>query len=610
MTKHGDVRPSELVVNADNYLGDAADAASFLSVLLQNESSLVSGVDYHSNQVIFASNLYTQLAGVADTITAITHEKDLYPEVLHSRLSDLNERFVYEKFHEQGTQEWEFSIKHKDGSLHLYAMRRFVFHLPHHKADNQTPRKVLITTGCDITDHKLAESALLDQKSRINYMSFHDPLTGLANRSLFYDRMHKSVSRAKRGNYSVAILLIDLDRFKNINDSLGHDAGDTFLKLVAERLQEDLRDTDTVARLGGDEFVVVLENIVKSEDVENVAQKLLFLLAEPINIQGYEISATASIGISVFPNDGDTIDQLLKHADAAMYRAKAAGKNRYQFFIQAIGESAVNYLLLENDLRRAIEQQELTLYYQPQLDLRTGRMLGLEALVRWIHRDRGVVSPAHFIPLAEETGLIIPLGEWVLRHACERFQHWLMKGLNFGKIGVNLSTRQFREAHFEQMVIRVLTESKLAPQYLELEITESAAMENAAQTIDMLNCLSAMGLSLAIDDFGTGYSSLAYLRKFPIQKLKIDRSFIKDIDTNIQDAAIAKSIVDLGHNMSLQVIAEGVERLSQARWLIERGCDQAQGFYYAKPLSEEHLMEMVNDSKRIVKDVAGLIFVS
>ncbi|MBX2859007.1 MAG: EAL domain-containing protein [Cellvibrionaceae bacterium] len=610
MTKHGEVSTDKLIATAENYLGDTADAADFINILLKHSNGLIAGTDFTTTRVVFASELFTKLAGVADHIREINLEIDLYPQVLHVRLSDLNEQFVYEKYHINGVQEWEFSIKHKDGSLHLYAMRRFIVNAFSANKDKDARKKVVITLGYDITDHKMAESALLDQKSRINYMSFHDPLTGLANRSLFYDRMHKSVSRAKRGKSSIAILLIDFDRFKNINDSLGHDAGDAFLKLVAQRLQDDLRDTDTVARLGGDEFVVVLENIVQSEDVENIAQKLLYLLAEPVDIQGYEIAATASIGISVFPNDGDSIDQLLKHADAAMYRAKAAGKNRYQFFIKAIGDSAVNYLLLENDLRRAIEQQELTLYYQPQLDLGSNRIIGLEALVRWIHRDRGVVSPAHFIPLAEETGLIISLGEWVLRHACQRFQHWLNAGLNFGKIGVNLSTRQFREAHFEKLVTHVLNESKLAPQYLELEITESSAMENAAQSIDMLNCLSNMGLSLAIDDFGTGYSSLAYLRKFPIQKLKIDRSFIKDIDSNIQDAAIAKSIVDLAHNMSLQVIAEGVERLSQARWLIDRGCDQAQGFYFSKPLSEEHLLAMVEDKDKIIVDASGLRFVS
>jgi len=607
MSKSDEFSSGELVSSQINYFGEDGEAACYLNALLDKANSLVSGIDFEKNRIIFASQLYTELAGVSDDLSKFEQERDLYPDMLHARLDDLNEQFVYERYHERGVQEWEFNIKHKDGALHLYQMRRFTVDLPCKSRSGS--RKVVITIGSDVTDHKIAETALRDQKSRINYMAFHDPLTGLANRSLFYDRMHKSISRAKRGNTSLAILLIDLDRFKNINDSLGHDAGDTFLKMIAERLMEYLRDTDTIARLGGDEFVVVLENIVSADDMENVAQKLLQLLSDPIEVQGHEISATASVGISVYPNDGDTIDQLLKHADAAMYRAKAAGKNRYQFFVKAIGDSAVNYLLLENDLRRAIEQQELMLYYQPQIDLRSGRILGLEALVRWNHRDRGLVSPAHFIPLAEETGLILPLGEWVLSHACERFHAWLMNGLNLGKIGVNLSTRQFRESHFEQTVIRVLTESRLSPQYLELEITESSAMENAAQTIDMLKCLSSMGLSLAIDDFGTGYSSLAYLQKFPIHKLKIDRSFIKDIDTNIQDAAIAKSIIDLAHNMSLQVIAEGVERASQSRWLIDRGCDQVQGFFYSKPLSEDQLMELVNDGEKVVRDVAGVRFV-
>lgn len=573
----------------------------YLGLLLQHIPVLVSVVT-PDGEVLFASKHHTLLAGVADDTASMLIESDLYPPFVQQRLDQLAGDFGAEKL-------WELSTKHKDGSLHHYQMRRLriardrAFPGDYH---SDLQGEVLYTIGVDITENRMAEHVLRDHKSHLNYAIFHDPLTGLANRSLFYDRVNKSISRAKRNKASLALMLLDLDRFKNINDSLGHDAGDAYLKHVSQRLLEELRDTDTVARLGGDEFVVVLENVTSADAIESIANKLLKCLAEPVRIQGHEIACTSSIGISVFPNDGDSIDQLLKHADTAMYRAKAAGKNRAQFYISAMSDTAVNYLLLENDLRRALEQRELCLYYQPQIDLNSGRITGLEALVRWQHKDRGLVSPVHFIPLAEETGLIEPLGEWVLQQACERFQRWLEQGLNLGKIAVNLSTRQFRQETFEKTVAAILQKSGLSPEHLELEITESSAMENAANTINMLNCLSDMGLSLAIDDFGTGYSSLAYLQRFPIQKLKIDRSFILDVDRNKQEGAIAKSIIDLAHNMSLQVIAEGVERPSQSRWLIDRGCDQVQGFYYSKPLSEEQLMELVDNRKKVIRDMTGV----
>ncbi len=572
------------------WVNSSDDAHLYLAILLQHVPVLASVVN-DKGEVLFASRYHTLLAGVADNPANIRLEADLYPAFVQVRLNSLNAEI-------EGEQLWELSAKHKDGSLHHYQMRRF--------AMKSGAERVSYTVGVDVTENKIAENTLRDHKSHINYVTFHDPLTGLANRSLFYDRMHKSISRAKRSESSLAIMLFDLDRFKNINDSLGHDAGDAFLKQVAKNLQNELRDTDTVARLGGDEFVIALENIVDGMDIENIARKLLTCLAQPITIQEHEISCTASIGISVFPNDGDSIDQLLKHADTAMYRAKAAGKNRFQFYQSAMSDTAVNYLLLENDLRRAIEQNELCLYYQPQIDLVSGRIIGLEALVRWQHKDRGMISPMHFIPLAEETGLIEPLGDWVLEHACERFQSWLLRGWNLGKVAVNLSTRQFRKDKFETGVHNILQRTGLPPKYLELEITESSAMENAASTIDMLKCLAQMGLSLAIDDFGTGYSSLAYLQRFPIQKLKIDRSFINDIDRNRQEAAIAKSIIDLAHNMSLEVIAEGVERSAQSRWLIDRGCDQVQGFYYSRPLSEEQLMALISDDKKVIRDENGV----
>lgn len=574
-------------------------AGVYLSMVLDYVPELISGVDL-SGKVIFASAHHTLLHGVADSLDDFITEKNLYPACVHYRFT----RAVRETLMGGEVVEWELSAKHKDGSSHLYRMCHVLIR------GKTAVENIIFTMGVDVTEYKMAENTLRDHKSRINYMSFHDGLTGLANRSLFYDRIGISLSRAKRSGNQMAMLLIDLDRFKHINDSLGHDAGDLFLKHSAECLLEELRDTDTVARLGGDEFVVVLETIHSSQDVDQITQKLLEALSQPVSIQGQEVACTSSIGVSMYPKDGETIDHLLKHADVAMYRAKAAGKNRVQFFTKNMSDIEVNYLLLENDLRKAIDNEDLVLYYQPQVDIRTHKIIGLEALVRWQHKDRGLVSPAHFIPLAEDTGLISPLGDWVLRHACERFQAWLMQGINFGKVAVNISARQFREDHFEQTVVQTLLDTRLSPQYLELELTESSAMENAEQTIDMLNCLSRMGLSLSIDDFGTGYSSLAYLQRFPIQKLKIDRSFIINIDRNNADGAIAKSIIDLAHNMSLEVIAEGVERVEQTEWLVQRGCDQVQGFYYSKPLSEEQLLNLAYDTSRAQNTATGVRLVT
>jgi diguanylate cyclase (GGDEF)-like protein/PAS domain S-box-containing protein len=562
-----------------------------LSLLLEQMPALISVAD-DQGQLLMASAQHATLEGVASQSQHWHKLSDLFPAAFQADLEHLLGP------HHLPGQMLEFKAKHKDGHFHIYQMKCL-----HQRT--QSGGTLYFLFGSDITSHKQVENSLLDHKSRLDYMVLHDNLTGLANRSMFYDRINKSLHSAKAHSETLGILLVDLDRFKNINESLGYDAGDDLLRITADNLRAQLRESDTVARLSGDEFVVVLEDIHRRTDVEVVAQKLLNRLGVPVKLQGHQITTTASIGISIFPNDGDNIDQLLKHADLAMHKAKSLGKNRFEFFDGAMSSQAVNYLLLENDLRRAIEQREITLHYQPQINLHTGKIIGLEALVRWNSKERGMVSPMHFIPLAEETGLIEPLGEWVLHHACERFQHWLMQGLQLGKVAVNISPKQFRKEHFEHTVMSALMATRLAPEYLELEITETSAMENAEKAVDMLNCLSKLGLSIAIDDFGTGYSSLAYLKRFPIQKLKIDRSFVKDVDADSNDAAIAKSIIDLAHNMSLQVIAEGVERLTQSHWLLQRGCDQVQGFYYSKPLSEEQLMTLVK-SEQVVRDATGI----
>jgi len=547
---------------------------TYLNAILRFSPALISVKDLDGN-VVLASEHFKQMANIDENGFVGKNVFDVYPKDVAQAIFDIDTAAKTK----QQTYEVELDLMHKDGSMHTYLMVKF----PLRSKENRVFG--VCTIGTDISERKLAENALREQQSRLNYMAFHDSLTGLPNRSLFYDRIYHGLARARRSNSKVALMLLDIDRFKNINDSLGHDAGDLMLKAISTRLSEGVRDMDTVARLGGDEFVIVLEGVHDIEDVMFVANKLLVTLARPIEISGHEISSTVSIGVSIFPEDGLDTDELLKHADIAMYKAKEAGKNNCQFYTKGMNATAVNYLLLENDLRRALDLQQFTLYYQPQIDLKTGNLMGVEALVRWQHPERGLVSPAHFIPLAEETGLIVPIGEWVLREACRQQKLWLDAGRKVGRIAVNLSPRQFRQKNFPGKVEAILRDTQLAAEYLELEITESCAMEHAGETINQLNQLNQMGMYLAIDDFGTGYSSLAYLQRFPIQKLKIDRSFVNDIHDDLHDAAITKTIIGLAHSMQLRVVAEGVETEHQAEWLRQRGCDQAQGFLYAKPMS-------------------------
>lgn len=551
---------------------------TYLNAILYYSPALISVKDLDGN-VILASEHFKNIEGISEEGYVGRNIQEVYSPELSEKINAADVKIL----ETLEPLELEEEIRHKDGSMHTYWMVRFPLR------DKKGKVFGLCSICTDITEHKNAEDALRDQQSRLNYMAFHDSLTSLPNRALFYDRINHGLARARRSGNRLALMLLDLDRFKYINDSLGHDAGDLFLKALSKRLEENVRDMDTVARLGGDEFVLVLEGVHSDEDIAFVARKVLASVARPINVMEHEISTTASIGISVYPQDGDEADTLLKHADIAMYKAKEAGKDNFKFYAHGMSASAVNFLLLENDLRRAIDTDQLLLYYQPQFDLQTGSLLGMEALVRWEHPERGLVSPAHFIPLAEETDLIVHLGDWVLRAACQQQKIWLREGKYSQKVSVNLSPRQLRERSFTKRVAEILKQTGLPARYLELEITESSAMEHAGQTINMMNELNAMGVSLAIDDFGTGYSSLAYLKRFPIQKLKIDRSFINDIATDQNDAAIAKSIINLAHNMALNVVAEGVEYEEQAEWLRQQGCDMVQGFLYAKPMSAELL---------------------
>jgi diguanylate cyclase (GGDEF)-like protein len=439
----------------------------------------------------------------------------------------------------------------------------------------------------NITEDLSAETQLREHRERLHHLVYHDALTSLPNRVLLQDRLSRMMIKAKRNNTFVAILFLDLDRFKKINETLGHDVGDKLLLEVARRLENCVRKSDTVARLGGDEFAVLLDDLRDIKFVAVIARKILHALSKPILIQKYELYATSSIGISLYPNDSEDEDVLLRSADTALYRAKDAGKNNYQFYTADMNTRAFEFLLLESGLRKALDNDELVVYYQPVINLEDKKLIGMEALLRWKHPEKGMVSPADFIPLAEETGLIESIGEWVLRAACAQNKKWQDAGYPPVTMSVNMSARQFNKKNVVEIIGEILEETGLRPEYFCIEITESIIMKDVESTITKLNQLHKMGISLSIDDFGTGYSSLNYLKLFPIDNLKIDRSFVFNITSDSTDAAIAASVILLAHSMSLKVTAEGVETNEQLEMLRRQGCDYVQGFLFSRPIAAE-----------------------
>ena len=450
-------------------------------------------------------------------------------------------------------------------------------------------------TGTDITARKVAEQA-------IHHVAQHDVLTGLPNRSLLQDRLSQAVAYSIRSGHPVWVMLIDLDRFKFVNDSMGHKAGDVLLMTVAARLRAALRDTDTVARLSGAEFVVLLTEHEDEQLSIDIVQRLMDSVAQPVMLGIKEFFVTCSIGVSVYPLDGAPADNLLETADIAMYRAKKLGRNNFQFYTPAMNEEATERLRIEGALRNALERNEFVLHYQPQVDLQSGRIVGMEALIRWQHPEMGMVSPSRFIGVAEETGLIVPIGAWVLRTACRQTKAWQDAGLGKLRVAVNLSARQFGAANLVDDLRSVLKETGLAPACLEIELTESLFMSDVGQAVDLLHTMKVIGVKLSIDDFGTGYSSLSYLSRFPIDVLKIDRSFVAAISRDSNDAAIVASIINLAHNLKLSVIAEGVETADQLDYLRRHGCDQMQGYYFSRPLAPSDFEKLIqsNESENLL----------
>lgn len=452
--------------------------------------------------------------------------------------------------------------------------------------DSFNSRLGFVLASKDVTEYKKAEE-------KIQYLATHDSLTGLPNRLMFTQLLDHAILSAKRENKSLAVFFVDLDRFKTINDTKGHDAGDELLKTIAARYQQVLRASDVVCRQGGDEFVILIENIRKSSDLKQIATQILLSTYEPVVLFGDECRVTASIGISVYPKDGEDSQLLMKHADIAMYCAKEDGKNNYQYYSKDLQSLSMGRLAIEKNLRLALERCELSLHYQAKVNFKTGAITGVEALLRWQNPELGNVTPTQFIPVAEETGIIVPIGKWVLKNACAQNMIWQKQGLPTVCMAVNLSLRQLLDSNLPRDIADALRESGMEPQLLELEVTESMIMNNPRKMIEILQRIKNMGVRLAIDDFGTGYSSLAQLKQFPVDTLKIDRSFIRNIPEDKEDKAIAHAIICMGETLGLTVVAEGVETIEQMNYLKDQSCDEMQGFYFSKPVVPEQFAELL-----------------
>jgi len=535
--------------------------ASSESILITNEQRRI----LTANRAFCRSTAYEQLEVVGETPDCL--RSDRHPDGFYEE--------VWQAASARGHWQGEMWIKRRTGETFpvwaaLNAVRDDGGRISHY-----------IATWFDISERKADEQ-------RISYLAQHDVLTDLPNRALCVERLRMALQQADRHKWRVAVLFIDLDRFKNINDSLGHHIGDGVLRSVATQLQRGVRSGDTVSRMGGDEFVVILNGVADVEEIRQIVEcRLIHLIRQPQNVDGAELHVSCSVGIAVFPENGLEVDTLMRNADAAMYQAKLQGRNNAQFFTQEMDRRSRERMQIENDLRVAIERQELRLFYQPRVDCRSGRLLGAEALVRWQHPEHGLVTPARFIPVAEESGLIVPLGAWVLSQACRQQMRWRESCSDELAISVNLSAAQLHDPDLVVTLRQAITEHGVNPAMIELELTESLLMEDVTLTVDLLRAIKALGVSLSVDDFGTGYSSLNYLHRFPIDKLKIDQSFVRDMLDDPNDLAITKAVIGLGHTLGLRVVAEGVEQTEEMRVLAAAGCDELQGYLFGKPMPAE-----------------------
>jgi len=528
---------------------------------------------------------------------AVDHYGYSREEFLGMRISDLwdpTEREAYEQEHFDRTDA-EINVSKR---RHVTKDGRTIDVEVTSRAFDLDGRRMRLTLLNDVTERLRAEE-------KLRQLAHFDTLTGLPNRVLFYDRLRHALAQAKRNGWITGVMFMDVDRFKNINDTLGHDVGDQLLRQVSQRLSGSVRAADTVGRLGGDEFAIVLSNLTSADDASVVAEKIMAHFNQPFRLDGSEIFVTTSIGITLYPKDGLEQDVLLKNADAAMYRAKEAGRNTYQYYTPEMSARASTLLMLEGALRKALERDEFLLHFQPKASVATGNITGVEALLRWRHPERGLVSPAEFIPVLEETGLIVQASEWVLNAVCAQLAAWKGAGVRQVPVAVNLSARQFLARDLGATIKRILEHHGVSPSLIELEITESSLMVNPVEATRTLEYLKSLGVSLSIDDFGTGYSSLGYLKRFPLDALKIDRSFVRDITTDSNDATITLAVISMAHSLGLKVIAEGVENAEQLAFLAKHGCDQIQGYYLARPLPADECTRALVERRRLNIAPAG-----
>lgn len=492
---------------------------------------------------------------------------------------------IREVLGQQATQDFEFVIVH-DRKVYYYEVR--MMPLKSH---------AVIALVRDITERRLADE-------QIAFLAYHDSLTALPNSRLFKDRLQHAISQAERNQKMIAVMFLDLDRFKLINDTMGHSAGDELLKITSQRLIEAVRKTDSVAvnvadfstsvaRLGGDEFTILFEDLDNLHSVTHIAERIIKNVSLPMTLDRQEVHISTSMGIAIYPDDGSSADEILKHADAAMYHAKAQGRNNFQFYTESMNKSSVELLALENNLHRAVDNDELVLYYQPQVNVASGRLVGMEALIRWRHPEKGFVSPNVFIPVAEETGIITRIGSWVVREACQQGVRWMEAGYELEKISVNLSARQLKDESLPRQIASILEETGMPADKLGIELTESAIILDPEVALVRLQKIKEMGVSLSLDDFGTGYSSLSYLKRFPIDTLKIDQAFVRDVKVDREDAALVKAIIAMAHGLGMDVIAEGVEIQEQMEFLGANECDSIQGYLYSRPLPAIEMEQML-----------------
>jgi diguanylate cyclase (GGDEF)-like protein/PAS domain S-box-containing protein len=541
-----------------------------------SEGVMITGPD---QRIVAVNQAFTRITGYGEE-----EVKGCGPKILQSGRHDADYyRQMWSAIHATGRWQGEIWNRRKDGAdypewLNISVVR-----------DDADAIINYIGVFSDITSIKEAQD-------KLTYTAHHDALTGLPNRLLFRDRLEQALATARRTGEGVALLFVDLDRFKLINDTLGHEAGDLLLQAVAQRLVACMREEDTVARMGGDEFVVIQRGIGQPDDAALLATRMLTEINRPVSLAGHEIVASLSIGIGLYPQDGSDASTLLKNADAAMYRAKERGRNCYQYYANEMTAAGLERLELETDLRQALQRGELRVHYQPQVDLASRRIVGAEALVRWQHATRGMILPAVFIPMAEDNGMIGQIGEWVLNTACSDARAWQLEGLPPLRVAVNVSGRQIGNDHVVDKVATALKNSGLAAQFLEIEITESVVMQDAARAISVLSALQDMGVTLAIDDFGTGYSSLSCLKRFPINRLKIDKSFVDSLEGAPDAAAIAVAIIAMAHSLGHTVIAEGVETEAQVEFLRGHGCDEMQGYLFSCPVPAEQFVEILRDA--------------